>query len=66
MVPALPQWIHLDPERERMSLFGHDPNMERRAKERQRKMRLPYSNWPTTHFRLTFLSGCRINTIGTI
>jgi hypothetical protein len=29
-------------------LLGHDANMGRAAKERQRKMRLPYSNWPTT------------------
>src|SRR6516164_10236370 len=29
-------------------LFGHDANIGCAAKERQRKMPLPYSNWPTT------------------
>ena len=29
--------------------FGHDANMGRTPKERQRKIRLPYSNWPCFH-----------------
>jgi hypothetical protein len=47
-VSAFPQRVLMDPNRERMSLFGHDANMGRRRKERQRKIGLPYSNWPTT------------------
>ncbi len=39
-VSALPQRVRMDSDRE-LSLFGHDANMGRRAKERQRKIRLP-------------------------
>jgi hypothetical protein len=34
-VSALPQWVRLDPERERMSLFGHDANMRRAVQLRK-------------------------------
>ena len=33
-ISVLPQRVRMDPDPERMSLFGHDANMGRDAKER--------------------------------